>query len=166
MVLRVKCPNGHSLKVDEKYAGRTGVCPSCKAKVRIPELKKDVSEDAILLALSTPESKPGSPAGDPGGADFDLPVHQEPTSDEARSSDSTVIAPGSSSSVLRAARRCPSCKNRVPPHYTICPHCRRYLMELPEADTRSSLTCPTCGVPSFPGSEVCTNCGTQLLLRQ
>ena len=31
MSIRVVCSNGHTLNVKEKYAGKTGLCPKCKA---------------------------------------------------------------------------------------------------------------------------------------
>ena len=36
MGIRVTCENGHRFKVKEKYAGKTGRCPNCKARVEVP----------------------------------------------------------------------------------------------------------------------------------
>jgi len=30
------CPNGHRVKVKDHLAGKTGICPSCEARFRIP----------------------------------------------------------------------------------------------------------------------------------
>ena len=36
MGIRVTCDNGHRFKVKEKYSGKTGKCPKCKARVQVP----------------------------------------------------------------------------------------------------------------------------------
>ena len=50
MSIRVVCPNGHMLRVQDSCAGKTGLCPVCRALVRVPEPagQEPVSEDAIL----------------------------------------------------------------------------------------------------------------------
>ena len=32
------------------------------------------------------------------------------------------------------------------------------------ANRKAAINCPGCGVPSFPGSQVCTNCGMSLVV--
>jgi hypothetical protein len=54
------------------------------------------------------------------------------------------------------------------PKYTICPHCRTFLpfIDVGEAAEATghgaSMNCPECGVKSFPGDQVCRNCGVVL----
>lgn len=36
MGIVVHCPGGHTLKIKDKYAGKTGKCPHCGAKIRVP----------------------------------------------------------------------------------------------------------------------------------
>jgi len=38
MGIEAFCPNGHRIKVKESLAGRRGLCPTCGAKFRIPEI--------------------------------------------------------------------------------------------------------------------------------
>lgn len=154
MWIRIKCPNGHELKIGEKYAGRRGKCPHCQARVLIPKLAKEAVEDAILDILGNEEP----------------PVHQESERDEdssfvlnESSSDSTLT--GGSSLLQRATRKCPHCSRKVSANYTICPYCKTYLPERSDASERTSLSCPSCGMTSFPGAEYCTNCGEVLLIR-
>jgi len=33
MGIQVECPNGHSFKVKDKYAGKKGLCPHCEGQV-------------------------------------------------------------------------------------------------------------------------------------
>lgn len=36
MAISVVCPNGHPVLVKDEYAGKTGFCPQCHAKVQVP----------------------------------------------------------------------------------------------------------------------------------
>jgi hypothetical protein len=168
MWIRIDCPNGHPVKVEEKYAGRMGRCPACGAKVRIPQPDQgDLSEEAILdiLGPSVP------PAPQP------LPVHAEPVATEAKAAAGSVIMGGSkimggsriigSPAIDQPTRICPACKRKVSIRYQICPHCRTY-MPITDAGPGGaaprviSHSCPHCGVTSFPGATVCGNCGESL----
>jgi hypothetical protein len=42
MSIEVTCPNGHWLRIKEKYAGKQGGCPICRAPVCVP-VKDNVS---------------------------------------------------------------------------------------------------------------------------
>lgn len=157
MWIRLDCPNGHPVKVDEKFAGRMGRCPACGAKVRIPDVAHgDMSEDAILDILGpTAEPVVAKAVGAiPGAAP--TAVKQPAATTSAASEDdihtahaansgagsaigSTVgMSPassagggsgsGSGSSALgQQTRVCPSCKRKVSVRYQICPHCRMYM---------------------------------------
>ena len=37
MSIQVVCPNGHVLKVSDDYAGKMGLCPVCKARIKVPQ---------------------------------------------------------------------------------------------------------------------------------
>ena len=175
MNIHVTCPNGHKLKVNRKLAGKSGRCPSCKIIVKIPELsKQDTEEEQIMDILASRGSMPVtsdlSAAEFPAMGQGELPVHQEARhqqSEETRefSADESNSGGSGSSLMRRATRRCSGCGHRVSANYNVCPHCKRYMTETPEAGDRESVNCPSCGVPSFPGADVCMNCGLQLLLR-
>jgi uncharacterized paraquat-inducible protein A len=49
MAIRVICPNGHSLNVKEKYAGRIGLCPECQAQVEVP--RRAISDSSVIAIL-------------------------------------------------------------------------------------------------------------------
>lgn len=36
MSIRVTCGSGHRFKVKDKYSGKIGKCPKCKARVEVP----------------------------------------------------------------------------------------------------------------------------------
>jgi hypothetical protein len=165
MFLRVKCPNGHALKVPVKFAGRDGVCPVCKAKVHIPPLdRNDVTDEAVLDALG-PTATSLSTVSRYAASRDDLPVHQESAADASSPETQDTRVHDDDSSLLKI-RRCPQCQRRVPPHFRLCPHCKTYLMEGDEVqENKASAVCPTCGAHSFPGAEACEQCGTRLFLR-
>ena len=167
MFLRVKCSNGHSLKVPHKFAGQEGVCPICKEKVSIPPLERqDVSEDAILDVIST---APTSTISRYAASREDLTPQNTEGGEPAGKDNVLFDEPSNASedSSLLKIRRCPQCERRVPPNYHICPNCSTYLTEDSHIDEKKATTaCPTCGAPSFPGADVCQQCGTQLFLRE
>jgi hypothetical protein len=40
------CPNGHRVKVKDHLAGKTGICPSCEARFRIPLAREAPADTA------------------------------------------------------------------------------------------------------------------------
>lgn len=97
MAIRVVCENGHELKVKEKYAGKTGVCPHCNVKVSVPE-RSAISDTSIMAILGTME---------PAAHDSKV-LRQEPF----RSAND---------------RSCPRCQTPVSKSYRACPKCALYL---------------------------------------
>ena len=51
MVIKVRCPNGHLLKVKEKHAGRMGACPRCSAPVRVPRPGQIDRDEPLAVPL-------------------------------------------------------------------------------------------------------------------
>jgi hypothetical protein len=158
MWTRVKCPNGHSLKVRTKHGGQSGKCPQCAALVTIPELTEEE-----LFALI--DAVAGGQEGE---------VHQDPKHDtsfkanEASSGESSLLV---GSQMFKRLKTCPKCKQQFSAKFTICPHCRTFLPfdnigEAAETVDRkhAAINCPGCGVTSFPGATVCTNCGMSLVV--
>jgi len=59
MGIRFLCPNGHKLHVKAELAGRKGACPTCGAKVIIPEESAPVQ--AAERGAAVAESQPAAP---------------------------------------------------------------------------------------------------------
>ncbi len=60
MPIDVTCPNCHKrFKVSDKFAGKEGPCPSCKGKIKIPELTEQVVVHAP--EVHGPKGKSGQP---------------------------------------------------------------------------------------------------------
>ena len=55
MAIRVVCPNGHALKVDESSAGKSGLCPVCKVPVPVPPKKAVAMTEDSLMDLLGPQ---------------------------------------------------------------------------------------------------------------
>ena len=53
MSITFHCPNGHLLKVKDKYGGQTGLCPHCQARVLVPKAPEPLSDDAIADLLGS-----------------------------------------------------------------------------------------------------------------
>jgi len=110
MAIRVICPNGHTLQVKDSLAGKTGLCPVCKARVLVPVPHRgDLSEEAILDFLG--------PAGSPGPEDREVRVDQGP---EQGVLESLGFA-GS------RKRICDKCNKEIDIETRICPNCHTYL---------------------------------------
>jgi hypothetical protein len=54
------CPNGHRVKVKDQQAGKRGLCPTCGAAFRIPQLSR--TPDAIQPELPLAQLLPLDPA--------------------------------------------------------------------------------------------------------
>lgn len=110
MAIRVQCPNGHVLKVPDNFAGRVGVCPKCKAKVRVPRAgPQTLSEDAIVDLIDTAEGHSGS---------------AEPEAAESL---------GGASPLREPMKGCDQCGRPIPALLHICPHCHTYIASLADA---------------------------------
>ncbi len=50
------CRNGHVLKFRDTSAGKLGVCPVCRSRLRIPDPEDVFNEDAIMNVLQPEKS--------------------------------------------------------------------------------------------------------------
>jgi RNA polymerase subunit RPABC4/transcription elongation factor Spt4 len=114
MSIRVVCPNGHALKVEDSLAGKTGLCPVCKTRVRVPELRQDeLSEDAILSILGPHISDDSE----------ELSAEERPTAlGMRRSSTGEKSAP--------PKKICSKCNQQIDAEIHICPFCHTYIADL------------------------------------
>lgn len=135
MSIRFKCPNGHEINVKDKYAGMTGLCPTCQTRVLVPIPVTKLTDDAIVDIL-----------GPPPPPDDDLPVHQDAKHrGQAESGTSSGTTLRGLSPLNRGMKICPKCRREVRAVYDICPHCRTYFSDTNEVGRRLMLTCKKCG---------------------
>ena len=122
MSIEVHCPNGHVLKVKDKYAGQSGLCPHCQARVLVPRPVEAMSEQAICDLLGPPDIN-------------DMPVHQEPSLQDAGSgaSGSSLIQ---AAMAARETKTCPKCKQEIRVCYALCPYCHTYFSDASEITRR------------------------------
>jgi hypothetical protein len=96
--------------VKDVFAGKSGLCPVCRARVEVPKPEKDVSEDTILDILGKPTS-----------------------SDTVISSDSSLFEDTAISGIHKRStpnKCCERCNQEVPAGTHICPHCHTYIATL------------------------------------
>jgi len=115
MSIDVVCPNGHRLHVKDRLAGRTGRCPVCKARVKVPRPPgEEISEDDIIgfLGPHDPSKQPDSSAahGD------------ERPAMEMESSWTGAHAP--------PKKVCSKCNREIEAGTHICPHCQTYIADI------------------------------------
>jgi hypothetical protein len=123
MPIDVTCPNGHSLKIKEKYAGKAGLCPRCKAPIQVPALVPNSIEDLIDLTPRAPVTKVA--AFDPAADDDDEPAAQHGTHNPARVGESLL----SSSSLVKHQKVCPKCYQVVPIWFARCQICDHFFRD-------------------------------------
>jgi hypothetical protein len=112
MSIECRCPNGHVLKVKNSLAGTSGLCPVCRARVVVPQLRgKQVSEDAILDMLGWHEPAP----------------HADTTTFPA-TADTTPLPRFHERGTPR--KSCYRCNHEIPSGSHICPHCHTYIANL------------------------------------
>ena len=154
MSIKVTCPSGHQLKLKEKYAGQTGLCPKCQARIYVPDPNEaQVTEDSVVDMLGPPMHEEES-----------LPVHQE-SRHRRRPGDSASGTGQSGTSLLGAETfTCPKCRKVVSTTYHICPHCWTYFADMVGSSINKKVrfACPQCGVDVVPGDAVCGGCGLDL----
>jgi hypothetical protein len=124
MGIQVNCPNGHTFKVKDKYAGKKGLCPHCEGQVIVvvPDAlsmldeKDELQQDAIRNRQAAKHSKPNSSSS------------SSSVLDDSHDFGSTPGTSGSllGSSVIRHNIKC-KCGQRVPMWFARCPHCGEYL---------------------------------------
>ena len=109
MSIRVVCPNGHALQVKSELAGKTGLCPICKAPTKIPTPHPEgFSEDSIMGVLGSGFSPPGNAAAQ----------HDKASSAWGDKQREAQKPP---------KKNCSKCKQEIPTGTTICPHCHTFI---------------------------------------
>ena len=108
MAIQVTCSNGHILSVRDDMAGKAGLCPACKATVRVPQPRCDDFEDSICDVLNTPGARRAWPTEANDGTD---------TSPEP------VRYSG-------AKKICFKCHREIAAGNHICPFCHTYIAKL------------------------------------
>ena len=115
MGIKVTCPNGHTIKVKDYFAGKTGLCPTCKARMAVPNVPRgELSEDAILGILDGYPSKRQESVDSSHEASGD-PVQQYVASKSTK-------------------KKCQNCRREIATETHICPHCHTYIAGLADFD--------------------------------
>ena len=120
MSITVQCPNGHVLKVKNVFAGKSGLCPECHARVYVPAPQKTMSEDDILGLMGPPRAVPPI-APDAFAHAVAEASDAESVYDEPPASQSGINL--LNSSILKRKKLCPHCGIFVSLAFNTCPRC-------------------------------------------
>jgi adenylate cyclase len=104
MAIQVVCPNGHALKIKDHYAGKTGSCPICKARIQVPAPVESV--DDLIMDVLQPET-----------------VGLLSQSFLARRNQAGGVYQESPSVKLRF---CPFCRRELTTKIRVCPDCSKF----------------------------------------
>jgi len=111
MAIQVKCPNGHVLKVKDKYAGKSGLCPRCHARIDVP-----LDPNVEARQVDRVSRHYGA-----GLKEQVSEVHQDQRHlDDREHSGSSLLG----SSLVRHKKPCPGCMELVPYWFASCPYCK------------------------------------------
>lgn len=150
MYIKLVCPNGHKLRVQEIHAGRRAVCPRCQAKLLVPRPKAQTISDTSVMAVlgSVPANK-----------SVIVPPERltQDSTDEQPSASATSAAPA-----RRATRKCAKCQTTMSARIRICPKCQLYQPDLEPVAPPRPQNCPTCGETCPPATIACGGCGAAL----
>jgi hypothetical protein len=114
MSIQVVCPNGHRLQVQESSAGKTGLCPICKAKVSVPVPSEDEGFENDLMDILGPH-KVAHPAAPP-------PPPPPPPKEAAQEQPTKGFG--------LKKKSCWRCHKEIETATHICPYCRTYIASL------------------------------------
>jgi len=115
MSIRVICPNGHDIKIKEKYAGMQGSCPICKAPIKVPiqdaYSTEMFGEDSIMDVLQPHES---------GVSGLSLQISDIEAWDLREQQAETG----------KTTKKCVKCQELIPENAHVCPYCHSYVPPL------------------------------------
>ena len=134
MPIEVVCPNGHALKIKEKYAGQYGLCPRCRAPIAVPSLEDDDEEEGLIDLVPRPQEKnvgrrvadqkyePHYDHEDALSDDEDESPRRSDSLSETHSGESLL----SSSIIKRNQKICPHCFQSMPVWFIRCTNCNHF----------------------------------------
>ena len=113
MSIRAICPNGHAVRVKDKYAGKMGLCPICRTRMKVPKPEKDVFDDDSIMDVLHPQESGLS------GLSIDVPelADEEYQWGQRKKADDME-------------RVCAKCHKEMPQGTRVCPHCHTYVAKL------------------------------------
>jgi len=112
MSITIVCPNGHKLKVKDKYAGKSGLCPTCKARIKVPVPKPRGIDDDAIMDILRPETS-------------GLSIVTESEIRAAAEADGKWSAKEKD-----VVRLCGKCHAEVAEGTSVCPNCHTYIATL------------------------------------
>jgi hypothetical protein len=107
MSIRCVCGNGHVLKVKNAFAGTSGLCPICRALVKVPPVQGPAFSDDNVLDIIGREGPAAQAVADP-----------------------TQAVDYAAQSGIGLKKTCDRCGKDISAGAHICPYCRTYIANL------------------------------------
>ena len=129
MSIKVICPNGHALQVKSEFAGKSGFCPLCKARIVVPKPEPEaVSEDDLLAVLGPPRAVHLMPVSSEPPDHHPAASNEEPRQQDPRTQNPKNEG-AAGSALLRRKKVCPRCCDIISVAHADCPRCHTPLSE-------------------------------------
>ena len=107
MAIRVVCPNGHVLRVKDSLAGKTGLCPTCKAPITVPTPEEPAMDESAIMEI--------------------LGSYDPSASEHVSSSANPFEEERKTTSAKKKMRRCPYCEKPIDARVHVCPYCKHFI---------------------------------------
>ena len=114
MSIQVVCPNGHVLSVKDCCAGQTGLCPTCKARIKVPLPKVDVLPEESIMDILQPHESGLS------GLALEVPDFRNESVDRWPRDEVKD----------KSLKICAKCHKEIPNEAHVCPFCHTYVAKL------------------------------------
>ena len=127
MGIQVECPNGHTFKVKDKYAGKKGLCPHCEGQV-IVQVPDALTANPASDMLQREAIQRRQASHQHSAPQLNLRAARTCSTIRTRARPASSGTSGSllGSSVIRHNIKC-KCGQHVPMWYARCPACGQYL---------------------------------------
>lgn len=132
MPIDVTCPNGHALKVKDKYAGKTGLCPRCGVQMIVPALPPEEEEfiEMIPREKSLEPTASAMPVTKERSIFDDDEKEHAPAKDRSHASRlSASESLLSSGAIVKHSKKCPKCFEMAPLWHTRCLKCNYFFQQ-------------------------------------
>ena len=142
MGITATCANGHVLRVKDEFAGKSGLCPHCRARVFVPmpihaRDKAQISDDEILGLLGRPPRaiRSGTLQQEESDSVLDGNGNGRAASETSKDTSISLLA----ASAVRKTKTCPKCQRAASTAFAHCPRCGTPLPEKGDAASQTSL---------------------------
>lgn len=128
MPIFLTCPQGHALKIKDRFAGMSGYCPRCRAPITVPADEADDEQLIDLIPRTTPlESEPvfqqRTVETPTGAADSKDAIEDDEDNRPVGTASSAAGESLLNSGLLKREKICPTCRQFSHVFAAKCTYC-------------------------------------------